>query len=365
MNLVRKLDIRRLANVLGETLKRENDLTTRLYSSLLKQESDIVPGLRDRTVRWLWLLNQDFEYLPETFALAVNILDRLLTLVKAKSKYLKCIAITSYFLAIKMLEEDENIPPLEELVKVSECGCTESDVRRMERIIVTKLQWDLQNPTALTFLQLLHSLIFQHHANMMHNMAPSQHLQIMMTKLEDCLCIYKFTQFKGSVLSLALLSDELESLSPSWLAIIINVQKVAQIDYGELIRCRELIAQTFSKNKRANLCHGKFIYRAPSLATIPECPEDSEVSLPEHLHMIKSTTPAAEHNNSTADSQSIAEELKRLHSIAIGLFGDEDSPIKPKRIKMEEYRQGSCAQQMRQSCGVCTAGCQAIEAIAL
>jgi len=272
MNLVRKLDIRRIANVLGETLQRENGLTTRLYNILLNQGSDIVPGQRDSIVRWLWLLNQDFEYLPETFAVAVSILDRLLSLVKTKSKYLKCIAITSYFLAIKLLEEDENIPPLRELVKVSECGCSESDVRRMEQIIVTKLNWDLQNPTALTFLQLLHSLVFQHHGNMLHNMAPSQHFEVMTTKLEDCLCMYKFTQFKGSVLSLALLSDELESLSPSWLAIIINVQKVAKIDYGELIRCRELVAQTFIKEKKSKFVSWKIHLQSPLFGDNPRMP---------------------------------------------------------------------------------------------
>lgn len=366
MNFVRKLDIRRLANVLGETLHRENDLTTRVYSTLLNQESDIVPGLREKIIRWLWLLNQDFEYLPETFALAVNILDRVLSLVKAKSKYLRCIAITSYFLAIKLLEEDENIPPLQELVKVSECGCTESDVLRMERIIVTKLNWDLQNPTALTFLQLFHSQVFHHHANLLCDMAPSHHLQILTTKLEDCVCKHNFAQFKGSVLSLALLSEELESLSPSWLAMIINVQKVAQVDYGELIRCRELIAQAFIKDKRASASRGRILYKAPSLATIPECPEDSEVSFPGHLHKIMATSPVVlKPNSSATDSQSFTEELKRLHSIAIGIFGGEDSPIKTKRLKMEEHGQGSCGQQSRQSCGICTSGCLALQAIAL
>ena len=42
MNFVRKLDIRRLANVLGETLQRENGLTTKLYSSLLSQVKLVV-----------------------------------------------------------------------------------------------------------------------------------------------------------------------------------------------------------------------------------------------------------------------------------------------------------------------------------
>lgn len=366
MNFVRKLDTRRLANVLGETLHKENDLTTRVYSALLNQGSDIVPSLRDNVVRWLWLLNQDLEYLPETFALAVNILDRLLSLVKAKSKYLKCMAITSYFLAVKLLEEDENIQPLKELVRVSDCGCSESDVLRMERVIVTKLNWDLQKPTALTFLQLFHSLVFSNHANLLHDMAPSHHLQTLTTKLEDCICKHKFTQFKSSVLSFALLSEDLESLSPTWLTIIIGVQKVVQVDYGELIRCRELISQTFVKRKRASSNRGRLLYRAPSLATIPECPEDVEVTHSDHLQKIVATSPIVQKPDSSAgEPEMLREELKRLHSLVIGVLGEEDTPVKTKRHKVEKRGQESCGQQSRQSCGTCTNGSQALQAIAL
>lgn len=366
MNFVRKLDTRRLANVLGETLRRENDLTTRVYSALLNQGSDIVPALRDKVVRWLWLLNQDFEYLPETFALAVNILDRLLSLVKVKSKYLKCIAITSYFLAIKLLEEDENIQPLKEVVRVSDCGCSESDVLRMERVIVTKLNWDLQNPTALTFLQLFHSLVFSNSANLLRDMAPSHHLQSLTTKLEDCICKHRFTQFKSSVLSLALLSEDLESLSPTWFSSIISIKKVVPVDYGELIRCRELITQTFVTRTRANSNNGRLLYRTPPLATIPEYPEDVEVTHTEHLPKTLATSPIVpKPSSSAAQPEMLREELKRLRSLVIDALGEEDTPVKTKRHKVEEHGQGTCGQQSRQSCGISTNGSQALQTVAL
>lgn len=369
MNFVRKLDTRRLANVLGETLHRENDLTTRVYGALLNQGSDIVPALRDKVVRWLWLLNQDFEYLPETFALAVNILDRLLSLVKVKSKYLKCIAVTSYFLAIKLLEEDENIQPLKELVRVSDCGCSESDVLRMERVIVTKLNWDLQNPTALTFLQLFHSLVFSNPANLLRDMAPSHHLQTLTTKLEDCVCKHRFTQFKSSVLSLALLSEDLESLSPT--CCFLNYMcsacwKYLTVDYGELIRCRELITQTFVKRTRANSNSGRLLYRTPPLATIPEYPEDVEVTHTEHLPKTLATSPTVpKPSSSAAEPEILREELKRLHSLVIDTLGEEGAPVKTKRHKVEKQGQGSCGQQSRQSSGICTNGSQALQAVAL
>ena len=108
------------------------------------------------------------------------------------------------------------------------------------------------------------------------------------------------------------------------------------------------------------------LYKAPSLATIPECPEDTEVSFPEHLHKVEATSPVVlKPNSSAADLQSFTEELKRLHSIAIGIFGSDDSLIKAKRLKIEEHTHGSCGQQSRQNCGICTTGCQALQAIVL
>ncbi|EDO49595.1 predicted protein, partial [Nematostella vectensis] len=182
----------------------------------------ITPSIYSNTTRWIWLLNQDFEYLPDTFSLTISLLNRFLSLVKAKPRYLCCIAITCYFLAIKTVEEDESIPSLSELVQVSECGCSVSDVLRMERIILTKLQWNLTPVTALHFLYLYEALVLPDSA--FGGMAPRQHMNMMTIKLDDCLCNVNFTQFKVSVLALAIFSQELESLSPSgWLAAVIKL----------------------------------------------------------------------------------------------------------------------------------------------
>lgn len=49
------------------------------------QGTEVTPSLHDKTIRWIWLLNQDFEYLPDTFSLTVSILDRFLSLVKVRA----------------------------------------------------------------------------------------------------------------------------------------------------------------------------------------------------------------------------------------------------------------------------------------
>ena len=62
--------------------------TTNQSIFMLYQGSEITPSVRDKTIRWLWLLNKDFEFLPETFALTVSIFDRFLSLVKVQCNIL-------------------------------------------------------------------------------------------------------------------------------------------------------------------------------------------------------------------------------------------------------------------------------------
>jgi hypothetical protein len=47
------------------------------------------------------------------------------------------------------------VPGTLEYVVESQCGCTASELLRMERIILNKLQWDLRDVTALDFLHIV------------------------------------------------------------------------------------------------------------------------------------------------------------------------------------------------------------------
>ncbi|KAK3703680.1 hypothetical protein QZH41_019168 [Actinostola sp. cb2023] len=366
-----KLNTERLANVLEENIRKEDGdsyFVTRIFHTLQNKGSEITPSLYSKTVRWIWLLNHDFEYLPDTFSLTVSILDRFLSLVKAKPKYLRCIAITAYFLAIKTMEEDENIPSLTELVKVSECGCTSSDVLRMERIILSKLQWSLNTTTPLLFLHLYSALVFSGCDVIKGDMAPTQHLNDLTVKLEDCLCNFQFTQFKGSVLALALLSQELESLSPRWLAVVIKLQKLTGVDFGDLIRCREMILYVFNQDHhfaqvtRRKSRISKLAYKH-SLATIPECTEDAFPFLPEHLQPGMQTLAVSSTDGFSAEPQPLRDELKRLRNITVGVLSDEDSTPVTKRRRAELAM--ACGRQSQQGCGGCNSGVHTLQAVAL
>ncbi|KAG7473087.1 cyclin-I [Solea senegalensis] len=122
---------------------------------LCLQDTDVSPAQRDEAVRWLTEIHSKLQLYPETLVLAVSILDRFLTPIKARPKYLRCIAIACFFLGAKTCEEDECVPSLKELVASSSCGCSPSEILRMERIILDKLNWDLHTATALDFLHIV------------------------------------------------------------------------------------------------------------------------------------------------------------------------------------------------------------------
>ncbi|XP_069043491.1 cyclin-I isoform X2 [Lepisosteus oculatus] len=121
------------------------------------QDTDISPAQRDEVVRWLTDLHRRLQLYPGTLSLGISTLDRFLAIVKARPKYLRCIAISCYFLAAKTTEEDERIPALRHLAKNSCCGCSPSEILRMERIVLDKLSWDLHTATPLDFLHIMDS----------------------------------------------------------------------------------------------------------------------------------------------------------------------------------------------------------------
>lgn len=66
--------------------------------------------LRDFEVKDLITLTQFFGFNAETFSLAVNLLDRFLSKMKVQSKYLGCVGLSCFYLAVKSIEEERNFP---------------------------------------------------------------------------------------------------------------------------------------------------------------------------------------------------------------------------------------------------------------
>lgn len=250
MKFLKPWGCQRLSFLLEKAASRE-DKMWRIYvpkkpSSL---DTDVSPAQRDEAVRWLTELHGRLQLYPESLALAVSILDRFLASIKARPKYLRCIAIACFFLAAKTCEEDEHVPPLKELAACSSCGCSPSEILRMERIILDKLNWDLHTATALDFLHIFHAMALSCRSGLLDStlgLNTSQHLGLLTRRLYRCLADHRLLQLRGSLLALALVSLELEACCPDWLALTIELLRRAQVDSSRLIGSRELVAHSLS-----------------------------------------------------------------------------------------------------------------------
>ncbi|KAK5900477.1 hypothetical protein CgunFtcFv8_025435 [Champsocephalus gunnari] len=269
----------RLSFLLEKAASREAKMwklyVPKKYSS---QDADVTPAQRDEAVRWLTDLHSSLQLYPETLVLAVSILDRFLAPIKARPKYLRCIAIACFFLAAKTCEEDERLPTLKELAASSSCGCSPSEILRMERIVLDKLSWDLHTATALDFLQIFHATVLSCRSGFLDSMLelnPSQHLALLTRRLYHCLADHTLLQLRGSMLALALITLELETCCPDWLALTIELLRKAQIDSSELIRSRELVARSLSTLKASLPPNTVYIYQPLQSSTTLQPPDPS------------------------------------------------------------------------------------------
>ncbi|XP_029548299.1 cyclin-G2 [Salmo trutta] len=249
---------------------------------------------RDVKVEDLWSLTSFFGYSTQTFVLAVNLLDRFLAMMKVQPKHLACISISCLHIAAKTVEEECNVSSTNELIRISQCKFTVSDLTRMEKIISEKLNFQLEAITALTFLHLYHRITLSQTSDRKEAL----NLNTLEAHLKACLCRITFSKAKPSVLALSLLTQEIEAMqSVDMLEIAHSVQRHLKITDTELLHWRGLVAKCMSdysspecsrpNNKKlvwivsrrtAQNLHTSYC-NVPELPTIPEdCWDESEDS---------------------------------------------------------------------------------------
>nr|XP_057926542.1 cyclin-G2-like isoform X2 [Doryrhamphus excisus]XP_057926543.1 cyclin-G2-like isoform X2 [Doryrhamphus excisus]XP_057926544.1 cyclin-G2-like isoform X2 [Doryrhamphus excisus] len=203
--------------------------------------SGVSAKCRDARVEEVWGLTSFFGYSTHTFVQAVNLLDRFLTIVKAQPKHVPCIAVCCLHLAATVTEEESNVAPICELIRISQSKFTVSDLHRMEKIISEKLSGEPGTAvTAFNFLHLYHSALACVYAEGVE--IPS--IGRLEAQLKACLCRLVFSKAKSSVLALALIAhafDTLESFHAT--KIVQQLQRHTKISDSELLYWQQLVSK--------------------------------------------------------------------------------------------------------------------------
>ncbi|XP_077864135.1 cyclin-G2-like [Saccoglossus kowalevskii] len=239
---------------LQKLLSKETQYQTTLEHMLqcyTQSSTDVItPEIRNKSIQNLRVLNRFYGYPSETFMIAVNVMDRFLSILKVRPRHMACITVSCYHIAIKSTVTDQDMPSAFDLIRISQSKCTVSDLNRMQRIILEKLEWDLDCPTSLTFLHLFHAIAIASEFLHIDVGEEDEHLEKLCWKLEACMCQTSFTVYKASTLALCLLSCELAArsdvtdiTSKKWMRSTLALQLLTEITDCELLQCRTHVSE--------------------------------------------------------------------------------------------------------------------------
>ncbi|KAJ3693292.1 hypothetical protein LUZ60_008772 [Juncus effusus] len=225
--------------------------------------SYLISGARAEIVTWVALAVAKHGFNTQTFLLAVNYLDRCflngtLQLQADKPWMGKLVSLACLSLAAKV--EETRVPLLLDLqlavVETAEADTTSTNgmngfvfeaktVRRMELLVLSALQWRLNPVTALSFVQILFSLLCGENkgANVTARCEAS---------LVSVLADWRWVKYKPSIWAAAALLHALELEETEHIMSLINVSK------DQVQECYDIISEritTQNNRKRKNLLY--------------------------------------------------------------------------------------------------------------
>jgi len=138
--------------VLERLLKLEDHYIPRCdYFKIIQKE--IKPFMRRLVVTWMFEVCEEQQCEDDVFPLAVNLLDRLLSVVSIRKTHLQLLGTTCMFLASKL---KETIPlTADKLVIYTDNSVTLEELLNWEILVLNKLRWDIAAVVPNDFLEYL------------------------------------------------------------------------------------------------------------------------------------------------------------------------------------------------------------------
>merc|ERR1712165_262168 len=127
---------------------REVALSTKC--NYMDKQPDITTNMRQILVDWLVEVSEEYKLQTETLHLAVNYIDRFLSLMSVQRSKLQLVGTAAMFIASKY--EEIYPPDVSEFVYITDDTYTKRQVLRMEHLVLKVLEFELGSPTTHLFV---------------------------------------------------------------------------------------------------------------------------------------------------------------------------------------------------------------------
>ena len=99
---------------------------------------------------WLIQTHLHFHLIPETLLLAINTVNRFLSVRIVSLAKLQLVGLTCLFMALKF--EEIITPPITQFLNCAEDAYTKNEILQAERYVLKTLNWNLSYPNPVHFL---------------------------------------------------------------------------------------------------------------------------------------------------------------------------------------------------------------------
>ncbi|XP_076059977.1 uncharacterized protein LOC143036470 [Oratosquilla oratoria] len=221
-------------------------------------QPQVTEFMRCTLVNWLIKVNHKLDFGPETVFVAVNLLDRFLSTTPIARDCLQLLAVACLFIAAKM--EGCNFPTVKEIVSLCWTTYKPQHFRRMEILVLTKLEYELCPPTTRFFVD--HFVMIASQRICFDRRLPS----MARFTVETCLSSYQVTQFLPSVQAAAAIGTAS--------AILCNASDPGGQDFQLLPVLEEILGTDAEATKECASLVWTCVH--PFLETLPEFSLQSE-----------------------------------------------------------------------------------------
>ncbi|GAA5992248.1 hypothetical protein JCM10908_001837 [Rhodotorula pacifica] len=130
---------------------RELELTTMPDPEYMSMQNEVTWKMRGILVDWLVEIHTKFRLLPETIFLAVNIIDRFLSVRVVSIVKFQLVGVTALFIAAKY--EEVICPSVQNFLFMTDGGYTDEEILKAERYILGIIGFNLSYPNPINFLR--------------------------------------------------------------------------------------------------------------------------------------------------------------------------------------------------------------------